>query len=197
MPCARPLPERRDKVPRIQTETTALVVVDVQNGFVNEHSAHAVPAVVNLLRAWIARRRPVVFTRYHNYPDSPYERLFSWTRLRASPETDLVPELAQFAQEARGIIDKTGYTCLTPEAEELIAKNGWTDLVFCGIATESCVLKSAADAFEHGLAPWIVTDACASDAGPAVHDAGLVVARRLIGRGQLITAEALRQEDAR
>ncbi|MFJ7223025.1 isochorismatase family protein [Streptomyces sp. NPDC098090] len=66
---------------------------------------------------------------------------------------------------------------------------GWTDLVFCGIATESCVLKSAADTFEHGYAPWIVTGAEASDAGPCVHEAGLVVARRLIGTGQLLTAE--------
>ncbi|WP_254403348.1 isochorismatase family protein [Streptomyces anulatus] len=71
----------------------------------------------------------------------------------------------------------------------MVRGGGWTDLVFCGIATESCVLKSAADAFEHGHAPWIVTDACASDAGTDVHDAGLVVARRLIGTGQLVTTE--------
>ncbi|MFC8954527.1 hypothetical protein ACFT8P_18100 [Streptomyces sp. NPDC057101] len=50
-------------------------------------------------------------------------------------------------------------------------------------------MKSGADAFEHGYAPWIVTDASASDAGPDVHDAGLVVARRLIGTGQLVTSD--------
>ncbi|MER5619073.1 hypothetical protein [Streptomyces sp. NPDC002215] len=38
-------------------------------------------------------------------------------------------------------------------------------------------------------APWIATDACASDAGPDIHDAGLVVARRLIGTGQLVSSE--------
>ena len=58
--------------------------------------------------------------------------------------------------------------------------------MFCGIATERDVLKSAADAFEHGYGPWIVTDACASDAGPEIHESGLTVARRLIGRNQLI-----------
>lgn len=45
---------------------------------------------------------------------------------------------------------------------------------------------SAADAIERGYAPWVLTDASASDAGPAVHDAGLTVARRLIGPRQLI-----------
>ncbi|MEK8146136.1 hypothetical protein NKH18_47785 [Streptomyces sp. M10(2022)] len=35
----------------------------------------------------------------------------------------------------------------------------------------------------------MVHDACATDAGPDVHDAGLVVARRLIGTSQLVTTE--------
>ncbi|WP_405186385.1 cysteine hydrolase [Streptomyces anulatus] len=169
--------------------SAALVVIDMQNGFVNHHSRHVVPAVADLVARWSAAGRPVVFTRYFNYPDSPYERFFQWRRLQEPPETDIVPELAEAAGRAHAGVDKTGYTLFTPEAAELIRRAGWTDLVFCGIATESCVLKSAADAFEHGYAPWIVTDACASDAGPDVHDAGLLVARRLIGTGQLVDAE--------
>ncbi|QDY76788.1 isochorismatase family cysteine hydrolase [Streptomyces qinzhouensis] len=171
----------------------ALVVIDMQNGFVNHHSRQAVPTVTDLVARWSAAGRPVLFTRYFNYPDSPYERFFQWRRLRDSPETDLVPELAEPAARAHAVLDKTGYTLFTPEATDLIRQAGWTDLVFCGIATESCVLKSAVDAFEHGYAPWIVTDACVSDAGPDVHDAGLVVARRLIGSGQLVAMDALVQ----
>ncbi|MFJ1594722.1 isochorismatase family cysteine hydrolase [Kitasatospora albolonga] len=167
--------------------SAALVVIDVQNGFVNHHSRHVVPAVSGLVAQWSAAGRPVVFTRYFNYPDSPYERFFQWYRLQQPPETDIVPELAEAAARAHAVVDKTGYTLFVPEAAELVRRAGWTDLVFCGIATESCVLKSAADAFEHGYAPWIVTDACASDAGPDVHDAGLTVARRLIGTGQLVS----------
>jgi len=167
----------------------ALVVIDMQNGFVNRQSRHAVLAVADLAAQWSAVGRPVIFTRYFNHPGSPYERFFQWHRLQESPETDIVPELVDAAAGAHAVVDKSGYTLFTPEATELIRQTGWTDLVFCGIATESCVLKSAADAFEHGYAPWIVTDASASDAGPDVHDAGLVVARRLIGTGQLVTAE--------
>ncbi|MEU3599328.1 isochorismatase family cysteine hydrolase [Streptomyces sp. NPDC006798] len=144
-----------------------------------------------MVARWTGAGRPVVFTRYFNYPDSPYERFFQWRRLRASPETDLVPELVEAGARAHAVVDKAGYTLFTSEAAELIRRVGWTDLVFCGIATESCVLKSAVDAFEYGYAPWIVTDASASDAGPDVHAAGLVVARRLIGSGQLVSAAAV------
>ncbi|MFJ6898100.1 isochorismatase family cysteine hydrolase [Streptomyces hokutonensis] len=172
----------------------ALVVIDMQNGFVNSHSMHAVPAVADLVSSWASKGRPVLFTRYFNYPDSPYERFFQWKRLQGPPETDIVPELADRAAQAHAVLDKTGYTLFTPEATGLIRHAGWTDLIFCGVATESCVLKSAADAFEHGYAPWIVTDACASDAGSDVHNAGLTVARRLIGPGQLVTmSQVMRQ----
>ncbi len=50
-------------------------------------------------------------------------------------------------------------------------------------------MKSAVDAFELGHAPWIITDASASHAGDEVHRAGLLVAGRFIGSGQLITSQ--------
>ncbi|WP_327677641.1 isochorismatase family cysteine hydrolase [Kitasatospora sp. NBC_00458] len=169
----------------------ALVVIDLQNGFVNRHSRHVVPAVEALVDRWSAGGRPVVFTRYVNHEGSAYERLLDWTRLREAPETDLVEAVRARAGRARAVIEKRTYTWFTPEAEELAAAEEWTDLVFCGVATDSCVLKSAADAFERGFTPWIVTDACASEAGPEVHDAGLRIARRFIGARQLVTAEEL------
>jgi nicotinamidase-related amidase len=166
--------------------SAALVVIDAQNGFVNDHTRAVVPAIVRLVAAWSG---PVVFTRYHNYPGSPFERLHGWYELNDSPAVDIVDALAPAAAAAAAVVDKTIYSLFTAEGRALVAANGWSDLVFCGIATESCVLKSAADAFELGHTPWLVTDACASDAGPDVHAAGLVCARQLIGPGQLITTE--------
>ncbi|WP_423465244.1 cysteine hydrolase family protein [Promicromonospora sp. MS192] len=168
----------------------ALVVVDVQNGFVNHHSKPVVPVIADLVTAWAERRLPVVLTRYLNEPGSAFEKYFSWTRFMSSPDTDLAPGIQPLAA-GHPVVDKLGYTLFNDEGNSLVGRHGWSDLVFCGIATESCVLKSAADAFEHGYGPWIVTDACASDAGPETHEAGLTVARRLIGRNQLITTTTL------
>lgn len=73
------------------------------------------------------------------------------------------------------------------EATDIVSRGGWTDLLICGIATESCVVKTAVDAFERGLIRWVLTDATASHAGDEAHAAGLLVAGRFIGSGQLIT----------
>lgn len=168
-----------------------LVVIDVQNGFLTEHSRPVVPAIVDLVRRWQTAGGDTIFTRYLNFPGSQYERLMGWTELRDSPAIDLVDELAPHAEKATAIVDKTIYSLFNDEGSVLVKEHGWTDLYICGIDTNSCVLKTAVDAFERGLAPWIVVDASASHSGPDVHDAGLLVARKFIGEAQLVTSASV------
>lgn len=52
---------------------------------------------------------------------------------------------------------------------------------------ESCVLKTAVDAFELDLTPWLIEDASASHADLAVHESGILVTQRFIGKGQIIS----------
>ncbi|GAA3083901.1 hypothetical protein GCM10020000_82690 [Streptomyces olivoverticillatus] len=56
----------------------------------------------------------------------------------------------------------------------VVLKRGWTDLLLCGIDTDSCVYDTAVAAYHGGLRPWIVTDACASTGGAEVHEAALM-----------------------
>lgn len=166
-------------------DSAVLVVVDVQRGFVSDHSRHVVPVIADLADRWQRSGGDVVFTRYINYPGSPFERLIHWSRLQSSPEIDLMPELVPIAKHAT-VIDKGIYSLFSEEGSAAVKAKGWNELFICGIATESCVLKTAVDAFERDLTPWIIEDACASHAGQFAHDAGLLVASRFIGKRQII-----------
>jgi nicotinamidase-related amidase len=168
-----------------------LVVVDVQNGFITEHSQPVVPIIANLVHRWQVAHGDVVFTRYLNYPGSPFERLIGWNKMADGPETELATELAPYVNSNTPIIDKFIYTLFTPEGKRLVDEQDWTDLYICGIDTEVCVLKTAADAFEHNLTPWILQDACASHSGPKAHAAGLFIAARFIGANQIIQTASL------
>ena len=168
--------------------TSALVVVDVQNGFVTEHSRHVVPLIVDLAKRWKELGRDVVFTRYINYDDSPFERIIKWSKLKYSPEIDIVDELQPLTGRPARVIDKRVYTLFADEGEALVQSRGWTDLYICGIDTEVCVLKTAVDAFERNITPWLISDASASHAGTETHRAGLLVATKLIGPRQIISA---------
>lgn len=167
---------------------SVLVVVDVQNGFVSAKSAHIVPAVVQLVDRWRAQGLPYVMTRFLNSPGSAFETLIHWSRMQDAPEIDIVDALAPAVPGALAVLDKQHYSSFTPEFSELVREHGWRNIVVAGIATESCVLKTAVDAFEADLVPWLVTDASYSHAGEEAHTAGLLVAKRFIGRGQLITS---------
>ncbi len=166
-------------------KSSVLVVVDVQNGFIRPPSAPVVPVIAELVERWQQEGGAVLFTRYINYPGSPFERMMDWNKLRESPEIDIVPELARAADDSI-VLDKTIYSLFTREGIELVRRNGWKDIYICGIATESCVLKTAVDAFELDLTPWVISDASASHAGREAHDAGMLVMRRFIGQGQII-----------
>lgn len=174
------------------TTDSVLVVIDVQNGFVNDRSRHVVSSVATLLDKWQAADKPVIFTRFHNQPGSPYETIIGWTRLRTPEETAIAPELRPYTTHPRAhVLDKDYYSMFNTDGKALLERHGWRHLYFTGIATESCVAKSAVDAFELGYVPWILTDATGSHAGTEAHEAGLLTTGRNIGRRQLITGSQL------
>ncbi len=159
-----------------------LLVVDVQNGFVNEHTRHIIDAVNRLIGAFLGRGEPVAFTRFVNTPGSGYARWIDWTRFMHGPENDLHDAVDAGAGK---VFIKHGYTAFTPEFETFVGAQRVERLVLCGIATDGCVLKSAVDAFERDIEPVVVTDACASHAGSETHEAGLLLLGRFIGARQL------------
>lgn len=174
----------------VDPRSTALLVIDVQQGFVNQHSRGVIPAVVRLVKGWQAAGAPVVLSRFHNEPGSPYETITGWTRLRTPEEQALVSDLHPYIDDAT-VIDKAQASVFTPEGAQLIRDAGWSDLVLCGIDTDACVYDSAVAAYQSGYRPWIVTDACASSGGAQYHDAALLLAARNIGDSQLVTSETI------
>jgi nicotinamidase-related amidase len=168
---------------------SVLVVIDMQNGFVKPASAYVVPRVVDLVQRWQDVGGATIFTRFFNSPGSAYERLIEWTDVATAPETDIVAELQPYADRATAVIDKPGYTLFTPEGAAAVEAGGWRNMLVCGLTVESCVCKTAVDAFERDLIPWVITDATGTHAGELAHNAGLLVIRRFIGAGQLITTK--------
>ncbi len=171
-----------------QITNPVLVVVDMQNGFLGEKSRFVIPKVANLVAECKKLAVPTVFTRFHNRQNSPYETLIGWTRLRNAPETEITSELKNFAET---VIDKDFYSSFTDEFTRLVRENNWQTIILCGVATESCVLKTAVDAFEKRLVPVVISDACASHAGTETHEAGLLILARFIGKHQIVTTEEL------
>ncbi len=158
---------------------SCLLIIDVQNGFINEWTRH-IPSRVEAVQD---RFDHLVVTRFYNPENSFYRRLIGWNRF-AHDSDDTA--LAFTPRQDALIVDKAQYSCLTEEVESLLASNGIDRVHLCGIATDNCVLKTAVDLFEHRVEPVVMADYCASHGGPECHQAGLLLLGRFIGADQIV-----------
>jgi nicotinamidase-related amidase len=185
---------------------TALIVVDMQRGFLDPGEAMEVPparetvgAIQTLLALFRARRMPVVFTEFAYSESAPLlvgrlhpehqpakpgaPRGFglpSSSCLEGTPSADTVPELAPRPGEL--VIRKRGYDAFasTPLDETLRARNV-TSLVVAGTMTDICVLATVIGAFHREYRVTLVEDGV-STLWPEIQRATLDIIGRAYGR---------------
>jgi nicotinamidase-related amidase len=162
---------------------SCLIVIDVQQGFVNAATA-AIPARVDALQR---RFDLVAASRFVNPPGSAFRRLLDWPRFApGSGEA----ALAWTPRADAPVFEKAAYSALDDGLRAWLRARGVATVHLAGIATDNCVLKTAVDLFEAGWRPVVVEDCCASHGGPECHEAGLLLLRRFIGVRQLVAAAA-------
>ena len=185
---------------------TALVVVDMQRGFLDPAEAMEVPparetvgAIQTLLALFRARRMLVVFTEFAYSESAPLlvgrlhpehqpakpgaPRGFglpSSSCLEGTPSADTVPELAPCPGEL--VVRKRGYDAFagTPLDEALRARNV-TSLVVAGTMTDICVLATVIGAFHREYRVTVVEDGV-STLWPEIQRATLDIIGRAYGR---------------
>jgi nicotinamidase-related amidase len=159
-----------------------LLVVDVQQGFINDYTRHIPERIARLIEQ--SAFDAVLMTRFVNEADGPYHRFLDWHECVGPPETDIVPELARWASP-RSTYTKPGFTGLSGDLTRDLRDAGLDEVAIVGIDTDMCVLKIAMDVFDLGIKPVVLVDCCASTAGLQAHLAGLAVLARNIGAEQL------------
>ncbi len=159
-----------------------LIIVDVQVGFINEFTHHIPQRVARLIQR--QEYAPILFTRFINTPDGPYQQLLDWHSCDSEPEINIAPELEPWVKPER-VFSKPGLCGMPDELASYVREQRVEQVYLVGIDTDMCVLKIAMDLFDIGIEPLILTDCCASTAGLQAHLAGLAVLSRNIGANRL------------
>ena len=156
---------------------TALLIVDVQRGFVNRYTRD-VPAKVEALQYGY----DIVFaTRFSNPFGSPFRRFLGWDGMGGREDT----ALAFSVKEGVRIIEKEMYSCVTESFLRELVDLNVREVHICGVDTDACVSKCALDLFDRGVRPVVLERYCASSGGRAFHRAAIRQLRRNIGRRQV------------
>ncbi len=185
---------------------TALVVVDMQRGFLDPGEAmevpparEIIPVIQDLLRVFRAKRLPVVFTEFvysesvpvligslhpEHRPAAPGAPrgfgLPSSSCLEGTPSAETVPHLARRPDEI--VVRKRGYDAFagTPLDRALRARNV-TSLVVTGTMIDICVLATVTAALHREYRVTVVQDGVAT-LWPEIQRASLDIIGRAYGR---------------
>lgn len=160
-----------------------LLVIDVQQGFLNENTLPVKRRIDELLKS--KAFDIVIASVYQNYDVSPISQLMGWKKM-TSPEEQM---LAGEAKNADYVVYKSKYSAFNDSLIEILeAENNGRlpeKISVCGFDTQCCVLMTAADLFEAGIRPVVLTRYCASSCGKESHDAGIVSLESIIGESNL------------
>ena len=159
-----------------------LLVVDMQNGFINDFTQHITGRIIKLIES--GKYDPILFTQFINTPGSPFRDYVGWDGCATEPDTLIVSELTEYVTSDR-LYSKSGLAGLPDPLREYFATGNFEQAVIVGVDTDMCVLKMALDVFDLGVRPIVLVDCCASTAGLQSHLAGLAVLARNIGADQL------------
>ena len=167
---------------RIRSARTALIVVDMQNGFCDEAGSvtaiglpasrlrPAIAGCVSLVSAARAAKVPIIYTRYVYRPDYLDGGLMAHellpdlrdgkTLIAGTWDSDLLPEMAPTPQDF--IIDKNRPSAFFGTNLDATLKNlDIENLVVCGVTTNCCVETTVRDASQRDYRTFIVRDAVA------------------------------------
>ena len=158
----------------------ALLIVDYQYGFVNEHTQHLREGIERFQRDFDR----VIATTFYRRSDSLMCRLLDIEGFeRGSSDTALAFTL----RPGGTLIEKSTYSVVTPAFVNVLKAAGVREIYVCGVDTDQCVLMDASALLENDIKPVVCEDLTASAAGPDYHERGLFLLRRLVGREQVRT----------
>jgi ureidoacrylate peracid hydrolase len=201
---------------RLDARRAALLVVDMQNGFVEPGAPLEVPmarAQVPVIRGLVefcrARAIPVVFTAFCVGPDAHYPFYWAMARQRGldldapasmfgegRPETAIVPALAP--EPGERVVTKCGYDAFANTGlEPVLRARGVTDLIVAGTVVNWCVDSTVRAAFHRFYRVVVVADGVsgydhAGATGEAWRDMELDLFAEAFGR--VLTADRIMKE---
>lgn len=154
---------------------SALVVIDVQNYFVNKNTQNLPKQIAGFIESNKNKFDFVIFTRFVNKRDSNFVKCLKWEKCFALAETQIYAELARFTNKDN-VFQKTSYSVFkSKKLVRFLKKNNIGKLFLCGIDIDACVLASAFDGFDLGYDITVLQKLSLSHSGKKLNDAAVAI----------------------
>jgi isochorismate hydrolase len=162
-------PYRRHLALPLNLERPALLVLDMQEYFLQPRS-HAfipsAPAILPNIRALItyftSQNCPIFFTRHLNTPENA-GMMANWWQDLIERDNSLSLLTQQLDTNTGLILEKSQYDAFfKTDLESLLKEQFVSSIVICGVMTHLCCETTARSAFIHGFHVWFTIDGTAT-----------------------------------
>ena len=152
-------------------ENSALLIIDMQEYFLNPSSHAYLPAaeaiidpIKKLQQAFEQKENLVFFTRYGLDPEKNKTNIMDrWWKGSLSTEDPLYKISSKFEVKEENVYEKDTYdSFLGTNLAFLLDKMGYTSLVITGVTTHLCCENTARSAFNYGFEVYLPVDCMAT-----------------------------------
>lgn len=158
---------------------TLLLVIDVQNNFINKKTKFIIKRVQNVLKS--NKFDVVAFTKFINSKNCNFYKILNYRGCIKAEDHQISIETYD-----KKVFEKETYTALNDELKQFIKDNNIKQICLCGIDTDACVLKTALDLFDNGYLIKVIEDCSMSHSGKKYHKMAIKLLKKLIGKENII-----------
>ena len=156
-----------------------LLVIDVQNDFINEHTKNILTKIKELVDS--NKYDLTAFTRFINDENSIWYKKLNYKGCMTKEGQAIA-----INTKNNKVFDKNIYTAVNDELKKYIQKNNISKIYLCGFDTDACVQKTAIDLFEQNYDVYVLKYYCMSHLGKETHYFHINNLARLIGKDRII-----------
>jgi len=162
----------------------ALVVIDVQNYFINDYTKKIPSKIANFIAEANSKKLfdYILFIKFVNHPNSNFVKSLNWSKMMSSPDTDIVRELKEYILEDNIFIKSTFSAFKSEPFLDFIRNNSIHEFYLCGLDIDGCIYATALDGFDQGSSIKILQDLCISHSGKELTASGKLILKKNIGK---------------
>lgn len=159
-----------------------LLIADVQQGFINEHTKHIPGEIEKHVQNF--KYDLIVATRFINKGDSLFQSELDFQNMTMlSQDTKLVDSINDLADI---VLMKSAYSSITPDIDKLLKKNDMKEVYIAGLNTETVILSTAFHLFDRDIKPKVLSSLCASQSGEEIHKCAINILKKAIGSRNIL-----------
>jgi len=151
----------------------ALLVIDVQKYYINEHTKNIPRKIEDFIKQ--NNFDFILFTKFVNHKNSNMYKVFNWSKMMSSLDTDICDNLIQFVQKDK-VFQKDTYSVFkTEQFRDFLKNNNIGELTLCGLDADACILATAYDGFDLGYKIHVLDELTGCHVGEEFRKYGLEI----------------------